>query len=131
MLRRQKRSPEVVARDQLKASLIRSIHQINPESIIQNDEQLIGKVLNIPNQWLKGKNMDILAGALLAIGQGHISDPNAFNLIISSFTKPEDVNNFKQEVLAYIFFLSQINETPLLSSLPDWRDTWTPINLIE
>ena len=132
MLRRQKRSPEVVALEQLKSSLSRSIYHLNSEIETSEREKLVGKLTALPQAWLKGKNMDVLAAALLTITQGIALTPEDVDEYLGTLNRPEDISNFDQEVLAYIYFLIEIGESNAsIAYFPNWKNTWTPIHLIE
>lgn len=117
---------EVIRRRQISTALSRIFDNINPNMEPRNKQYLIDQAADIDPAAIKGKNLEILATALMT-GGGTIT-PQQLNNI------PENVPY--DEVIAYLLFLQyrtgfvQLSTTDLPVP-PDWARTWMPVRLMD
>lgn len=124
------RSPEETRLEQLSRSLGRALDQLQPNLDPAMRQQLItrGQMLNAAT--IKGKNIELLAAALLL----HTTPltPATYPAQIQEIAPTANNTVFNDEVLLYLLFLTQTQPgNQVLAGAPNWVNTWLPAELAD
>ena len=128
------RTPEQIRYDQVSRAFARAFDQLQPNLDPGRRAQLVNLGVNLDPNSVQGKNIEILATALVlssgSLGSDRLT-PNTYPGLLRQIV-PNASNGFADEVLLYIAYLQESQPNGyLLPALPDWTDTWLPVDLVE
>ena len=125
-------SAEEVYRIQFTSTFSRAVDQLQPNIDPSLRTQVIDSGLRINPAATRGKNIEVLAAAIITILTIQTTTPQTLDTAISEITPVDARASFSTEVFLYILFLQEYSYNGVgLADTPELHSTWLNTDLAD
>ena len=128
---RPERTPFQVYQEHLSRAFSNALIRAKGDLPLQIRNNLLTMVVDFEPSIIKGKNLDILAFAMILLyGSDIVLNPDTYRIEAQKLVGNDQI--MIDEVLMYIFFLKQIDPSGReLPYVPPWANSWMPYDLYD